>query len=107
MYEVEEILPPADAKEYIFPTQPSAFNPIVAIHHNKDLFQFELKDGQKSTLITNKKLNKVSITPQELYDAKVYKDYYNRVQLCVFHDETTFKGFYLCKTYKNFDSTSG
>lgn len=27
--------------------------------------------------------------------------------MCVVHDETTFKGFYLCKTKKNFDSTSG
>jgi hypothetical protein len=27
--------------------------------------------------------------------------------LCVVHDETTFKGFYLCKTKKMFDSTSG
>ena len=25
----------------------------------------------------------------------------------VIHDETTFKGFYLCKTKRNFDTTSG
>ncbi len=27
--------------------------------------------------------------------------------MCVVHDETTFKGFYLCKTKKNFDTNSG
>ena len=34
--------PPANAVEYIFPAVPSVFNPIVAIHHYEDLFQFEL-----------------------------------------------------------------
>ncbi len=40
--------PPADTVEYIFPAVPSVYNPIVAIHYNEDLFQFELQDGQKS-----------------------------------------------------------
>ena len=37
--------PPADSVEYIFPAVPSVYNPIVAIHHYEDLFQFELQDG--------------------------------------------------------------
>lgn len=41
------------------------------------------------------------MTPQEVFLAQVEGDQYER--LCVVHDETTFKGFYLCKTKKIFD----
>ena len=61
--------PPADTVEYIFPVVPSAYNPIVAIHHHQDLFQFELQDGQKSQLKTDKVLSRMSMTTEELMSA--------------------------------------
>lgn len=81
--------PPTDAKEYIFPAVPSVYNPIVAIHHHEDFYQFELRDGQKSQLETDGVLKRMS-----MYSEEVWRTRSDEFTISVHHNDSTFKGIY-------------
>lgn len=97
--------PPTDAKEYIFPAVPSVYNPIVAIHHHKDFYQFELKDGQKSQLETDVVLKRMSMTPEQIKSASFRSN--SVFSISVDHNGSTFKGSNFNDAGGNFNTTFG